>query len=83
MSNYANLNQHEADLLGRAAEILIDPADVQFRGDARTLPRALLECGMRGWTLADDAEKIQRFLDREARRSETMRILNVNRGGIA
>jgi len=38
---------------------------------------------MRGLSLQTDREKVQRVLDREARRAETMRILTVKKGGIA
>jgi hypothetical protein len=38
---------------------------------------------MRGLSLTEDREKIQRVLDREARRAEVVRILNAKSGGIA
>lgn len=57
---------------------------VAFRGSPEALLRGLRKCAMRGLSLTEDREKIQRVLDREARRAETMRILGVARkGGIA
>ncbi len=54
---------------------------VTFRGFPDALLRGLRKCAMRGLSLTEDREKIQRVLDREARRAETMRILGVARKG--
>lgn len=56
---------------------------VAFRGSPEALLRGLRKCAMRGLSLQTDREKVQRVLDREARRAETMRILTVKKGGIA
>ncbi|HHW26221.1 MAG TPA: hypothetical protein GXX23_02645 [Firmicutes bacterium] len=57
---------------------------VTFRGTPNALTRALRKCAMRGLSLPADRDKVQRVLDREAKRAETMRILNISRrGGIA
>ena len=57
---------------------------VTFRGTPDALIRGLRKCAMRGLSLQTDRDKIQRVLDREAKRAETMRILGVARkGGIA
>jgi hypothetical protein len=56
---------------------------VTFRGTPNALTRALRKCAMRGLSLPADRDKVQRVLDREAKRAETMRILNAKSGGIA
>ena len=56
---------------------------VTFRGFPDALLRGLRKCAMRGLSLTEDREKIQRVLDREARRAEVVRILNAKSGGIA
>lgn len=57
---------------------------VSFRGTPDALLRGLRKCVLAGYKLAEDQAKIQRILDREAKRAETMRILNISRrGGIA
>jgi len=54
---------------------------VTFRGSPDALLRGLRKCAKRGLRLTEDREKIQRVLDMEARRAETMRILGVARKG--
>lgn len=54
---------------------------VTFRGTPDALIRGLRKCAMRGLSLTEDREKIQRVLDMEARRAETTRILRVARKG--
>lgn len=56
---------------------------VGYHGKPEGLIRALRKCAMRGLDVARDADKIQRVMDREAKRAETMRILNAKSGGIA
>jgi len=54
---------------------------VTFCGSPDALLRGLRKCAKRGLSLTEDREKIQRVLDMEARRAETMRILGVARKG--
>ena len=54
---------------------------VTFCGYPDALLRGLRKCAKRGLSLTEDREKIQRVLDMEARRAETMRILGVARKG--
>lgn len=54
---------------------------VNYRGTPDGLLRALRKCAMAGYSLPGDQDKIQRTLDREAKRAEVARVLQVSKSG--
>ena len=56
---------------------------VTYKGRPQGLIRGLRKAGLMGLTFGKDAQQIQRILDKEAKRTEVIRILNIGRGGTA
>lgn len=54
---------------------------LSYQGRPSALIRGLRKCAMAGLVLPRDQAKIQQVLDREAKRAETMRVLNIKAGG--